>query len=168
VDARDRQRPKAGEAPDGADAGVRVLGDVEFVRGHRCEDVLPLLPTASFDACVTDPPYGIGIADWDTDVPGVNVWAAVFRVLKPGAWLIAFGSRRTYQRLATPIETAGFEIVDQGIWVYGTGRPPSKKHLKPAHEPFVIAVKPGEKPYFDVDAARTPWRTTTIASERVG
>jgi DNA modification methylase len=37
-------------------------------------DVLPTLPDASIDACVTDPPYGIGFMgrEWDTFKPGVE------------------------------------------------------------------------------------------------
>jgi DNA modification methylase len=74
---------------------------VEFLRGARCEDVLPLLPEAVFDACITDPPYGLGLFAWDRDVPGPDVWRQVLRVLKPGAALVTFGARRTYHRLAS-------------------------------------------------------------------
>jgi DNA modification methylase len=37
-------------------------------------DVLPTLPDASIDACVTDPPYGIGFMgrEWDTFKPGTE------------------------------------------------------------------------------------------------
>ena len=47
-------------------------------------------------------------------------WAVeVFRVLKPGAHLLAFSGTRTYHRLACAIEDAGFEIRDQIHWLYG-------------------------------------------------
>src|SRR5687767_11658618 len=36
-----------------------------------------------------------------------ETWAAVFRVLKPGAHLIAFSGTRTYHRMACAIEDAG-------------------------------------------------------------
>ena len=40
-------------------------------------------------------------------------WAeAVYRVLKPGALLLAFGGTRTYHRMVCAIEDAGFEIRD--------------------------------------------------------
>jgi len=35
---------------------------------------------------------------WDASVPGPEVWAAVLRVLKPGAMLMAFGGSRTHHR----------------------------------------------------------------------
>ena len=54
-----------------------------------------------------------------------ETWQAVFRVLKPGAILLAFGGTRTYHRLACAIEDAGFEIRDMVEWVYSTGFPKS-------------------------------------------
>lgn len=47
------------------------------------------------------------------------------RVLKPGGHLLAFGGTRTYHRLASGIEDAGFEIRDCLAWMYGTGFPKS-------------------------------------------
>lgn len=52
-------------------------------------------------------------------------WREVWRVLKPGAHLLAFGGTRTYHRLACAIEDAGFEIRDQIGWAYGSGFPKS-------------------------------------------
>lgn len=52
-------------------------------------------------------------------------WEAVWRVLKPGAHLIAFSGTRTYHRMACAIEDAGFEIRDQLAWAYGSGFPKS-------------------------------------------
>jgi DNA modification methylase len=51
-------------------------------------------------------------------------WAAeCLRVLKPGGHLLAFGAARTYHRLASGIEDAGFEIRDSIHWLYGSGMP---------------------------------------------
>ncbi len=85
------------------------------------------MPDASFDACFCDPPYGIGFMGkgWDHGVPPEVVWAELLRVLKPGAFLIAFGGTRTYHRLTCAIEDAGFEIRDCLMWLYGTGFPKS-------------------------------------------
>jgi DNA modification methylase len=53
-------------------------------------------------------------------------WAIeVFRVLKPGGHLLAFGGTRTYHRLACAVEDAGFEIRDTINWVYASGFPKS-------------------------------------------
>lgn len=53
-------------------------------------------------------------------------WAReAFRVLKPGGHLLSFSSARTYHRMTSGIEDAGFEIRDQIMWVYGSGFPKS-------------------------------------------
>ena len=109
-------------------------------------DVLKGEPDASFDSCVTDPPYALtentgqkfpgryeanaqcskggfmGLA-WDSELPTIDLWREVFRVLKPGAHLLAFGGTRTCHRLACTIEDAGFEIRDTLGWVYLSGFP---------------------------------------------
>lgn len=54
-----------------------------------------------------------------------ETWAAVYRVMKPGAHLLAFGGTRTYHRLACAIEDAGFEIRDCVQWLYASGFPKS-------------------------------------------
>lgn len=52
-------------------------------------------------------------------------WYEVLRVLKPGAYLVAFGASRGYHRMACAIEDAGFEIRDSLMYLYGTGFPKS-------------------------------------------
>jgi DNA modification methylase len=54
-----------------------------------------------------------------------ETWAAVYRVLKPGGHLIAFGGTRTYHRMACAIEDAGFEVRDCCSWNFGSGFPKS-------------------------------------------
>ena len=88
---------------------------------------LKTYPDNYFDAVVTDPPYGLSFMGkkWDYDVPRVELWAEVFRVLKPGGHLLAFAGTRTQHRMAVNIEDAGFEIRDLVAWVYGSGFPKS-------------------------------------------
>lgn len=85
------------------------------------------LPDESVDAVVTDPPYGLAFMgkSWDHDVPGPDYWREVYRVMKPGAHLLAFGGTRTWHWLTVGIEEAGFEIRDCLSWMYGTGFPKS-------------------------------------------
>jgi DNA modification methylase len=55
-----------------------------------------------------------------------EAWAnEVFRVLKPGGHLLAFGGTRTSHRMVCGIEDAGFEIRDSIHWIYGSGFPKS-------------------------------------------
>jgi len=79
------------------------------------------------DSVVTDPPYGLKFMGkrWDYDVPSVEFWKLVFDVLKPGGYVLSFGGARTYHRMVTNLEDAGFEIVDHLVWVYGSGFPKS-------------------------------------------
>lgn len=92
-----------------------------------CREVLKTLPANSIDAVVTDPPYGLSFMGkgWDHGVPGVDFWTEVYRVMKPGAHLIAYGGTRTIHRLTVGIEDAGFEIRDSIYWLYGSGFPKS-------------------------------------------
>ena len=121
------------------------------IHNGDCRDVLRTLDAESIDACVTDPPYGLSFMGkgWDRGVPGVEFWAEVLRVLKPGAHLLAFGGSRTFPRLAVAIEDAGFEIRDTLSWLYGSGFPKSHNlpgglgtALKPGWEPIILARKP--------------------------
>jgi DNA modification methylase len=140
----------------------------EFIEGDALAEVRELEP-ASVDAVVTDPPYGIGLnkETWDgKDIRRAakraagdptseaferwtSLWASeCLRVLKPGGYLLAFGSPRTVHRLAAGIEDAGFELRDQLLWLYGSGVPKNgleggrSSTLKPAYEPIVLARAP--------------------------
>lgn len=75
----------------------------------------------SIDSVVTDPPYGISFMNkhWDYDVPSVDLWREVYRVLKPGGHALVACGTRTQHRMAVNLEDAGFEIRDIIAWVYG-------------------------------------------------
>ena len=151
-----------------------------------CLALLPELPESSVESVLTDPPYGIGFAGeaWDggklTDPASFQSWTTAWasealRVLKPGGWLAAFGTPRTFHRLVAGVEDAGFEVRDQLLWVYGQGVPKSHRRsdglggsLKPAYEPVLLARKPLAGKTLDdnlathgtgalqIDAARVP------------
>lgn len=72
--------------------------------------------------------------DWDRhpneDMRAFQDWCEqwareAYRVLKPGGHLAAFGGTRTYHRMASGVEDAGFEIRDTLSWMYGSGFPKS-------------------------------------------
>lgn len=90
---------------------------------------------------------GLPFQKWCTE------WATeCLRVLKPGGYMVAFGGSRTWHRLASAVEDAGFEIRDSIAWLYGSGFPKSRNldgdrqgwgtALKPAFEPIVVGRKP--------------------------
>lgn len=152
-----------------------------IVRGD-CLDVLADMDGGSVDSVVTDPPYGIAFMGkaWD-DVGGPKAYQdwcrqwgeAVLRVMKPGAYLSAFGSPRMCHRLTCGLEDAGFDVADGLCWIHGTGFPKSKNDgprgtaLKPAFEPITLCRKPREGSfasnhekhgcgYLNIDDARVP------------
>jgi len=123
------------------------------IHNGDCLQVLRTLPDGSVDSCVTDPPYGLAFMGkrWDYDVPGVELWQEVLRVLKPGGHLLAFAGTRTQHRMAVRIEDAGFEIRDMIAWVYGSGFPKSldvSKAIDKAAgaEREVVGVNPSSRP----------------------
>lgn len=67
-----------------------------------------------------------GRADMRAFEDWCHEWATqAMRVLKPGGHLLAFGGTRTWHRLASGIEDAGFEMRDNIAWLYSTGFPKS-------------------------------------------
>jgi len=90
---------------------------------------------------------------WDYDVPKVEIWREVLRVLKPGGHLLSFAGTRTQHRMAVNIEDAGFDIRDMLAWVYGSGFPKSHDISKAIdresgadREVVMVPTKPANKP----------------------
>jgi len=102
------------------------MEDINLMLGDNIES-LKKLNSNSVDSIVTDPPYGLSFMNkkWDYQVPSVEFWKEVYRVLKPGGHILSFGGTRTYHRMVVNIEDAGFEIRDQIQWIYGSGFPKS-------------------------------------------
>lgn len=122
-----------------------ILGDVL--------EVLKDYPDESFVAVFCDPPYGLGKqpnmeevlrhwlaghdykgsfgfmnSAWDGFVPGPATWKEVYRVLKPGAVLLAFAGTRTVDMLSIALRLAGFHKFDEIDHFYG-GLPPQISYL---------------------------------------
>ena len=96
----------------------------KIINGDSAEE-LKKFTDDSIDAVITDPPYGIEFLakEWDRNTGAVEIWQECLRVLKPGGYLLAFSAARTYHHLATNIESVGFEIRDQIMWLYASGFP---------------------------------------------
>ena len=96
-----------------------------------CRDIMRTYPDQHFDTVITDPPYGIAFMDekWDTATPrGFQAWAQswgeeALRVIRPGGYLLAFSAPRTYHRLTSGLEDAGFEVRDAMAWIRADGKP---------------------------------------------
>src|SRR6478752_155834 len=138
------RRPSQSRSRAAARSGARLLeGD--------CLEVLGELEPESVDAIVTDPPYGIGFQNehWDSSAlreaaaragherlspnQAFEAWCRIWaegcrRVLKPGGFLAAFGSPRTFHRLVCGIEDTGLEIRDTLMWLYAEGMSKSRHY----------------------------------------
>lgn len=132
-------------------------------------EAMKMLPENSVDACITDPPYGMEIAGvgWDHNVPPVDTWKEVYRVLKPGAFVLSFCAPEFYHRMAVNVEDAGFRPMDMVMWMITTKMAKANR-LKPAHEPIFVAQKPLEGSIeknfekwgcgkINIDDNRIPW-----------
>jgi DNA modification methylase len=91
--------------------------------------------------------------------PSFQAWCEqwgreALRVTKPGGYLLAFGGTRTHHRLVCALEDAGWIIRDELDWIYASGFPKGKANLKPAHEPIVLARKPGPLRPLGIDECR--------------
>ncbi|MEN6291673.1 MAG: site-specific DNA-methyltransferase, partial [Methanobacterium sp.] len=135
------------------------------------------IPDNSIDSCVTDPPYELNFMNQKWDATGIayniNLWKEVYRVLKPGAHLLAFGGTRTFHRMVCAIEDAGFEIRDTIGWLYGQGFPKSLNVAKAMDKEAIVtqeeanqwdgwgtALKPSFEP---ICMARKPISEKTVA-----
>ena len=118
-----------------------------------CIEHLKTIEDNHFDSVITDPPYhltsiakrftngteakhgkdgsfqrlskGFMGQEWDGgDIAfTTELWKEVYRVLKPGAVLLAFSATRNYHRMAVAVEDSGFQIFDMINWIYGSGFP---------------------------------------------
>lgn len=127
-----------------------IIGNATLYCGD-CVEVLKTLPDNSIEACLTDPPYGLSahseadirrciaawLADkpyehgkagfmgkeWDSFVPGPEMWKELYRVLKPGAHLLVFAGTRTADLMSLALRLAGFECKETIMWTFGSGFP---------------------------------------------
>jgi site-specific DNA-methyltransferase (adenine-specific) len=58
-----------------------------------CMEVLPLIPDASIDLVLCDPPYGTTLIDWDKCIPIDWMWAHLKRIAKQNAPIILFAAQ---------------------------------------------------------------------------
>jgi DNA modification methylase len=165
----------------------------------KAEDLLPALGSETADSVICDPPYGLAplktktvtaalaawlagdrmfvpdgrgfmSADWDRFVPPPGIWDECYRILKPGSWLLAFAAPRTADLMGLSIRLAGFEVTDSLHWINGEGFPKARSRLKPAHEPIIMAWKPGKAspPLPGIDGCRIRHASAADLAESQG
>ncbi len=87
-------------------------------------------------------------------------WKLVFAVMKPGAYIVAFSSSRTYHHMAVALEAAGFITHPMIAWTYASGMP--KAHNAARAVDLALGVK-GTK-----EATGEPVRRIRPGAEQIG
>ena len=137
---------------------IKLMAQYTLLHGDVIEQ-LKTLDDESVDAILTDPPYNLTFMGRKWDAKGgpqeFQTWCEdwgreCFRVLRKGGYLLSFGGTRTYHRMTSGLEDAGFEIRDCLVWLYGTGFPKSlnigkavDKHL--GNERTVVGLNPNHR-----------------------
>ncbi|WP_335953716.1 DNA-methyltransferase [Acinetobacter higginsii] len=138
-----------GEAWDGEDIEKKV----EKRRSQACNDSTCTKKGGHNSIAAEAGKYDFSLKGLKAFEEWTHLWAAeVLRVLKPGGHLVSFSAPRSYHRMVSGIEDAGFEIRDQIQWIFGSGFPKSHNltgkfkgwgtGLKPGYEPICLARKP--------------------------
>lgn len=122
-----------------------ATADVALYRGDALA-VLRSLPTASVDACVTDPPYGERAARWDG--PRCREWYVswlreVHRVVVPDGPIVSFAPRRRFDVIMSALREVRGDPPEAPlqmlVWVHRQGFRPAPGYLRPEHEAIVVS-----------------------------
>lgn len=128
-----------------------AIGPTAVLKCGDSAKVLKSILTNSVSAIISDPPYKLrfGKKDWDNELPDISIWEECFRVLKPGGYMVAFGSPKTSHRLTVQLEEVGFILCGRLVWEYPNGTPACQPigdehhaRVKPAHEDIILVMKP--------------------------
>ena len=155
--------------------------------------VLRMLPPNSVDLVCADPPYGLSSEpnmrevlwnwlhgaesghegkgfmqkDWDSFVPGPNVWKQIMRVLKPGGHIFSFSGTRTFDMMVTAMRLAGAEVRDKidvlcsmenaMSWVYGCLSEDTEVLVDGQWVPYGMATKGKLALAFDIKSGKFEW-----------
>lgn len=85
-------------------------------------------------------------------------WRECYRVLKPGAYLVAFSGARTYHRMAVAIEDAGFVVRDMLHWCYGCLSDDTEILVDGRWEPYHKATTGKHALCYNVDSDTYEWQ----------
>ena len=162
--------PKRGRRKIDTESSLPPERLLDCVQVSDFMDLAKKIPTRSIDLVCVDPPYNLGVADWDsfaTDNQFISFtqnWLAdAVRVLKPGGALWVFNTPRNAAHILVHLERRGMELRNWITWNKRDGMSTSKRRFVNAQETVLYLVKEGGEPFFDADGVRVPYES----SERI-
>ena len=131
-----------------------------IVHTGDCLAVMPTLPTASVDLCLTDPTYNETSCGWDKQVVG---WLPqVRRLLKPSGSVWFFTSLRHFASIAP--ELKGWTIAQDIVWEKHNGSNSAVGRFRRVHE-LAVQIYPSDKKWGGV--FRAPQFTNDARAKQV-
>jgi DNA modification methylase len=132
-----------------------------------CLKVLPLLPAASVDMVLTDPPYlvryhsrdGRRIANDDTDAWLLPAFTESYRVLKPDRYCVSFCGFTQAKRFLTAWKAVGFRVLEHLVW--RKRYPSSTGFVRRYHEQAYLLAKGTPRRPQTLLPSVLEWRYTT-------
>ena len=134
-----------------------------------CLKLLPLLPAASVDMVLTDPPYlvryhsrdGRGVPNDDTDAWLEPAFAEQYRVLKRDRFCVSFCGFTQAERFLTAWKAAGFRVLEHLVW--RKRYPSSTGYVRRYHEQaYLLARGNPRRPHMLLPSV-LEWRYTSNA-----
>jgi adenine-specific DNA-methyltransferase len=134
-----------------------------------CLKLLPLIPAASVDLVLTDPPYlvryhsrdGRGVPNDDTDAWLAPAFAELYRVLKRDRYCVSFCGFTQAERFLAAWKAAGFRVLEHLIW--RKRYPSSTGFVRRYHEQAYLLAKGNPRQPHTLLPSVLEWRYTTNA-----
>ena len=160
--------------PDIAIAGCAAQNATKAhaVMEGECVTMMAQMEEDSVDMICTDPPYGLGMGEWDGSARHDGAWQQCLRVLRPGGMAMVMSAPRAdlMSGIIRGLSDAGFDVSFTPIfWAYASGfakgrnigRSLEEEHPmyarlsgayagyqpKPAVEVIIVAMSPIDGPY---------------------
>lgn len=118
-----------------------AAGGITIYHGD-CLEIMPELESQSFDAIITDVPYGTTACAWDSPIPFAPMWECLKRLAKPRAAIVLFGSQPFTSALVMS-NPKWFKYSWE--WDKGRGFNPQLANVQPmkCHEDICVFSKEG-------------------------
>ena len=119
------------------------MSEVKLYLGD-CLEVMKSIPDKSVDAVITDPPYGIGLAEWDKEQDLEGLFTEWKRIAKD--FVIIFGMMPNIANWHNKAIENKYKFLEHVVWVKRTTLP--SKRLSRMHESIYIYAVNGKSRFY--------------------